>query len=57
MISEIDNPTNALSISAISWGSAGSLIVANCNQLRCYNKWLTEEGMKKAYFVGQNGFG
>ncbi|CAI2173797.1 12342_t:CDS:10 [Funneliformis geosporum] len=35
MFSEIDNPC------------AGSLIVANCNQLRCYNKWLTEESMKK----------
>ncbi|CAG8644989.1 7798_t:CDS:10, partial [Funneliformis mosseae] len=48
MFSEIDKPCNvALPISAISWGSGGSLIVANCNQFRCYNKWLTEESNKK----------
>lgn len=38
---------SALPISAISWENLGSLIVANCNQLRCYDKWLTEENMEK----------
>ncbi|RIA89474.1 RAVE protein 1 C terminal-domain-containing protein [Glomus cerebriforme] len=46
MFSEIDNNVT-LPISAISWESFGSLIVANSNQLRCYNKWLSEESMEK----------
>ncbi|CAB4445912.1 unnamed protein product [Rhizophagus irregularis] len=46
MFSEIENNA-ALPISAISWENSGSLIVTNCNQLRCYDKWLTEENMEK----------
>nr|CAG8594390.1 7162_t:CDS:10 [Entrophospora candida] len=34
-------------ISEIDMNNQGSLIVANGNQLRCYNKWLSREDLKK----------
>ncbi|CAG8530036.1 3694_t:CDS:10 [Cetraspora pellucida] len=48
LFSEIDILSSSPSpISAILWASGGSLIVANGNQLKCYNKWLSYENIDK----------
>ncbi|CAG8826872.1 17273_t:CDS:2, partial [Dentiscutata erythropus] len=48
LFSEISMPDNVpLSISGVSWGNEGSLIVASGNQLRCYSKRLSDESANK----------
>ncbi|RIB04432.1 RAVE protein 1 C terminal-domain-containing protein [Gigaspora rosea] len=52
LFSEINVQSNLpLPISAILWGNGGSLIVANGNQLRCYNKWLSHENISEVSSV------
>ncbi|CAG8572440.1 2105_t:CDS:10 [Ambispora gerdemannii] len=48
LISQIDIPPMLPdSITAISWSSSGSLVVSTGNQLRCYNKWLSEASFQQ----------
>ncbi|KAG9283992.1 hypothetical protein G9A89_005499 [Geosiphon pyriformis] len=48
MLFEVDIPKFLPdSVSALSWGSGGTLIFTNGNQLRCYNKWMSEKSFQQ----------